>query len=278
MQHMRAQGEPAQTPRPLQLPQTGPTPPGAFYMGPLRAGSVAAASVDDQPSSNSLAFAGEPKGSSSVMAPASGLLRGRCGPGCPAMGARSLQAAHCSARPHSQLLLYAAALHVSYATPIRCHHRTAAPAQLNLIACSEASGALAGRSWPSRPLPAGAPFPLGVSAAVGSRPTARAAAPRAEWASPGPSSGKVSLAMDRLPGFRITLSPTPEMAYGCSGQRPAPPSLHSKSQAPYRLLPSLPTPGSRQRSNMPPATDQQSHAPYFKVPHAQVHGRQRALR
>ena len=190
MQHMRAQGEPAQTPRPLQLPQTGPTPPGAFYMGPLRAGSVAAASVDDQPSSNSLAFAGEPKGSSSVMAPASGLLRGRCGPGCPAMGARSLQAAHCSARPHSQLLLYAAALHVSYATPIRCHLRTAAPAQLNLIACSEASGALAGRSWPSRPLPAGAPFPLGVSAAVGSRPTARAAAPRAEWASPGPSSGK----------------------------------------------------------------------------------------
>ena len=105
-------------------------------MGPLRAGSVAAASVDDQPSSNSLAFAGEPKGSSSVMAPASGLLRGRCGPGCPAMGARSLQAAHCSARPHSQLLLYAAALHVSYATPIRCHLRTAAPAQLNLIACS----------------------------------------------------------------------------------------------------------------------------------------------
>ena len=45
-------------------------------------------------------------------------------------------------------------------------------------------------------------------------------------------------------GFRITFSPTPNMAYGCSGPRPAPPSLHSKSQAPNRLLPSLPTLGS----------------------------------
>jgi len=33
------------------------------------------------------------------------------------------------------------------------------------------------------------------------------------------------------------------LAYGCSGPRPAPPSLHSKSQAPNRLLPSLPTKG-----------------------------------
>jgi hypothetical protein len=102
MQCMRAQGEPAQTPRPLQPLQTGPTPPGASYMGPLRAGSVAAASVDDQPSEHRLAFAGEPRGSSSDMAMASGPLRWRCGPGCPAMGARSLQAARCSARPRSQ--------------------------------------------------------------------------------------------------------------------------------------------------------------------------------
>ena len=174
-------------------------------MGPLRAGSVAAASVEDQPSEYSLAFADEPKGSCAVKAPASGPLRGRWSPGCPAMGARSLQAAHCSARPHSQpqgvdaMLLYAAALHVSIATPIRCHLRTAASAQHNLIACLEASGALAGRSWPARPLPAGAPFPLGVSAAVGSRPSARAAAPRVDWASPGPTSGKLN--NDKITGI-----------------------------------------------------------------------------
>ena len=143
-----------------------------------------------------LAFAGEPKGSSAVMAPASGPLRGRCGPGCPAMGARSLQAAHCSARPHSQpqgIWSHAAVRRGSprlhrHADPLPSQNCRFSSAQLDCLFRS-----IRRVGWPElalRPLPAGAPFPLGVSAAVGSRPTARAAAPRAEWASPGPSSGK----------------------------------------------------------------------------------------
>ena len=39
-----------------------------------------------------------------------------------------------SHKAYDAMLLYAAALHVSIATPIRCHLRTAASAQLNLIA------------------------------------------------------------------------------------------------------------------------------------------------
>jgi hypothetical protein len=57
---------------------------------------------------------------------------------------------------------------------------------------------------------------------------------------------------------------------------PSQPALQVTGPVPPPTKPT--NPWVKQRSNMPPATDPQSHAPYFKVPHAQVHGRKRAPR